>query len=217
VKLPFSIMFFVMITASTAIARDVVAVNATVENPSNSACTIGGWSTDVDPNGLIVRRRPSKSARVLGRLPKFYEDKATGERYRADFQILASKNGWFKIANARDYPNSKPARPTYSKIGWISGEYVGFTVQSHSGKESPHETSRAIIDFGSDAAFYESAKMLRAIECQRDWVLIEFIQTAERLPTGILRNLSAADPRRKVLKRAWFNKICPIIETTCDM
>jgi hypothetical protein len=93
VKLHFSIMFFIMIAASTAIARDVITVNAPVENPLKSACTIGGWSTDVDPNGLNVRERPSKSASVLGRLPKFYEDKATSERYRADFQILASKNG----------------------------------------------------------------------------------------------------------------------------
>jgi hypothetical protein len=210
-------VIFTCLSLTTASGAATSISSAQSRQAKETSCTISGWSKDTDIKGLNVHRSASAKSAIVGTLPAYYEDGQTGERYRTDFDIIGSLNGWLKITHSRDYPNSRPSRKTFDGTGWISGRLVGFSIQSTKAYAQPSEKARSSAEFGKDTYFYETAELISVVGCQNNFALVDYRLTAERTNAGELRTLSVQDPRRKKIRRAWFNHICPIIETSCEM
>ncbi|WP_439574939.1 hypothetical protein [Phreatobacter sp.] len=98
-------------------------------------CMLSAWSVDPDPSGLNVRAGPSPRSRVLGRVPPAWttpgRDGEPGETYRAEFEIVGYRDGWFLIRGIKApgvdygerYPRSRPQ--PYRGQGWVAARLVG--------------------------------------------------------------------------------------------
>lgn len=162
-----------------------------------SGCEIGGFVIDADPSGLNVRELPSAKSKKLGVLqpPLTTED---GIPAHIEVEIRASKNGWFKIRNARDNSalNTGKQRKPYSGEGWVSGQGLAVKSQSRQAYEKPSKGSKVLL--ATDMPEWDSIQGApKLLDCQGKWARIE-IETEQR----------------KV--RAWVNQICDIQETSCS-
>lgn len=162
-----------------------------------SSCEIGGFVIDADPSGLNVRELPSVKSKKLGVLqpPLTMED---GIPVHIEVEIRASKNGWFKIRNARDNSalNTGKQRKPYSGEGWVSGDGLAVKSQAQRAYGKPSKGSKVLL--ATDMPEWDSIEGApKLLGCQGKWARVE-IET-EQLKV-----------------RAWVNQICDIQETSCS-
>lgn len=180
--------------SSTIIVVMTCVVSAPASAVSN-ACSIGGWSIDKDPKGLLVRSGPSAKARVVGRLPPLIDDKGGLLSGRGpEFQILESENSWFRIGHVY-IPRIKDGEVDFVPFnvkGWISGKVIAFQIQSRKGFAELDNKSAAVFE-GQDGP----GGWLYVANCKDKWAQIAY-----------------GTPKEE--KRAWFRGICAMQETSCD-
>ncbi len=167
--------------------------------PAGTACAIrGGWSTDGDPAGLNVRAGPSADAPIIGRLPPAEYSPDFDRVMAVSFDVIETRDGWFRIANAYRGRDSLAA-PSTLPSGWISGRHVGFALQTDKAFVSPDPGSAVVA-----AAWMDSDGALRLFEyrhpteCRGEWVRL---------------NVTGHD---RVEREAWARGVCNSQETSCD-
>ena len=152
-------------------------------------CQISGWSLDTDPAGLNVRAAPAATARVVGRVPPPWNapgrDGDPGQAYRAEFEIIGYRDGWFHIRAIKApgvdygerYPRSRPQ--PYRGQGWVSARLVGAALangnlppgQLYQAPSRNAAVRRAVRPDGEPVSTGDEVKRLLA--CSDSWGLVE--------------------------------------------
>lgn len=186
-------------------------------------CAFGAFADDDDPAGLNVRAEPGTAARVLGTLPPVVVDHANGDfRIRVPLEVRGVRDGWFRIAGARDDDalTGKPPRPTYAGEGWVSGRKLAVKSQATLGHARPDAASPVRLRM-ADGQGFDSDTMVtagRLVDCAGAWALVEVDET--RLPSDVRAALTVAPEARAGLPaghfRAWVDRVCGLQETRCD-
>ena len=177
-------------------------------------CELRGWVASQDV--VTVRAQPGPDADTLGTLPAMVK---TPDYffYGVELNILGSRNGWIKIANAKDDPgmSSQPARPTYSGTGWVPGSAVSFSVQTDTGYARPDTSSTAIATLDG-GWLTELGEIDRIVACTGEWALLSYRLVRERNDTTDILEELTPEEQEATQGQAWFRDICPLQETTCD-
>jgi len=178
--------------SSTAAAAQPAAAAA----PAN-ACNFSGWSSDPDPRGLNVRAGPSPSAPILGALPPPEPGEDIEVDFGATFDVVESRNGWFRIENARRWSQAGAGASTLPS-GWISGRYLTFQLQTDKAFAAPDPSSPTVLTSWMDNGTLTQFNYRNPTECRGEWVRL----------TAIGRDGGQ--------RQGWVRGICGIQETTCD-
>lgn len=192
----------------TAAAADDIALPK-----SETACALDAWLGGKDGEAVPVRAAPTQDARIVGSIPFVpYDEDVSPEdvpfAWPVQFDIVASRLGWLKIANVVD----DIRRPVIEGEGWIPADLARFQIQSGRGYAGPSTNSRRILDL-EGKWIADSGDIERALGCDGEWMLIE-------AAIGPKRDLAGQDipPERRetVLRRAWFRGVCGNARTSCD-
>lgn len=172
-------------------------------SPGN-ACRIEGWSIDPDPTGLRVRAGPALTAREIGRLPAFIRND-DGD-YGPAFTIVASHDGWLRIAGANDRwrPSNLAPRPIFTGNGWIHGSRARVAVQSGIGRAAPRLDAAVVIDSG-DQWLTDAGTISAITGCAGSFAKLRYHLPAEVTVKGVRDG------------QAWFSRTCGDQRTTCDL
>jgi hypothetical protein len=156
-------------------------------------CRFQAWSTDPDPNGLNVRAGPSKAAKIVGTIPPAKHNEDFDRKMATEFDVVEAQNGWFRIEKAAEWSDGSTV-PTKLASGWISGRFIGFTLQTEVGFAAPNPESARLFE----SRQWGGPDNMRGItDCKGEWVKISY-------------GLVAAP------KQAWFRGVCGNQETSCD-
>jgi hypothetical protein len=170
----------------------------------DTRCDLGGWTAPMGNDPIPVHAAPKADARVIATLPTATPP---GIDYVVDFSIIGSRDGWLKIRDASDAKNQEHARPVYGGVGWIRGSAARFGIQSGRGYARPDVRSERLLDL-KDAWLTEKAFIVAVVGCSGEWALVDYRFHSQ---PGT-RERQAARPFR-----AWFQGVCSIAETSCDM
>jgi hypothetical protein len=172
------------------------------------SCNITGWSETSSEDGrkVAVRAMPSASARISGRLPTDDRHYAGPKaRHLAEFDIVETRNGWFRIANVRIIAIRDASYDAYpSKItGWVQSTAVRFNIQSSRGFARPDSDSTILVT--SPSWIMDSWKGL--YDCDGKWARVETVpeDPDEPYPATELPKVTA-----------WFRGICGLSMIECD-
>ncbi len=189
---------------------------------SADRCSLTAFVDETDPAGLNVRAAPNVRAPVVGQLPPIWKDPVDGAEVRVRVELTDSREGWFKIRNAKDEEQltERPARPTYGGEGWVSGRKLIVKPQAAAAYQRPDPQAPVGLQLGPDQDL-DSKPFRQAgtlVACQGEWVQIDFAES--RIPAEERKALKIAPESRKGLPaghfRVWVNKICGSQETACD-
>jgi hypothetical protein len=203
IHLPLALMLLAACNSGTVNAQQSqptanAASNAVTPASARSArCNFSGWSSDLDPNGLNVRAEPSATARIVGTLPPPEPGQDIEVDFGVTFDVVESRNGWFRIENARRWSDSASG-PSSLPIGWISGRYLTFQLQTDKVFAAPDPHSRVVLTSWDDNGTLMQFRYNHPTECSGEWVRL----------TAIGRDGSEQE--------GWVRGICGIQETTCD-
>ena len=164
--------------------------------PPKGQCSFGAWVADTGPAGLNVRAGPSARAAVVGRLPPPVFDSELERPMAMSFQVVESRDGWFRITDAAPPDGSVTAEPLPS--GWISGRYVDFSIQTDLAFAEPDPSSAVVASAWRDEDGGHQISYRRPSGCRGEWV----------------RLLVAGRDGRE--RQGWLRGICDNQETTCD-
>ena len=183
-------------TSSDATATETANSAQPAPAPS-AACGFSGWSSDPDPRGLNVRAEPSANARVLGTLPPPEDHPDNETAFGATFDVLESRDGWFRIRNARRW-SQEGRDPSTLPSGWISGRYLAFQLLTDKVFEAPDPASRLVLTSEMVEGTLTQFRYRRPTECRGEWVRL---------------TVTGQDGRDR---QGWVRGIGGIQETTCD-
>lgn len=193
----------------SCISPALVSAYAAVASPSQrTACNISGWSETALEDGrkVAVRATPSAHGRISVRLPT--DDRhhsGPKARHLAEFDIVETRNGWFRIANVRIIAIRDASYDAYpSKItGWIQPSAVRFNIQSSLGFAKPSSGSTTLVT--SPSWIMDSWKGL--YDCHGKWARVETVPEDPDEPY----------PATELPKvKAWYRGICGLSMIKCD-
>lgn len=204
-------MLVALTTASLCLSACVSVPTGSSSEASMStarSCAISGWSSTPEDDGrtIAVYANPSSGARITDRLPTD-DQRYAGPKPRqlAEFDIVESRNGWFRIANVRIIEIRDASYDAYpSKIsGWIKSSSIRFNIQSSRGFAGPSSDSALLVT--SPDWIMEGWTGLE--DCEGQWVRVETVPAdpAEKNPARDLPQL-----------KAWFRGICGLSMIGCD-
>ena len=171
---------------------------ATTPPAARSArCNFSGWSSDLDPHGLNVRADPSPAARILGTLPPPEPGQDIEVDFGVTFDVVESRNGWFRIENARRW-SEEGRGPSRLPAGWISGRYLTFQLQTDKVFAAPDPGSPVVLTSWDDNGTLMQFRYNHPTGCSGEWVRLTAIGRDGREQQG------------------WVRGICGLQETTCD-
>ena len=165
--------------------------------PSSAACSFSGWSSDLDPRGLNVRAGPSVDDRILGTLPPPESHPDNETAFGATFDVVESRNGWFRIRNAHRWSDAGSG-PSNLPEGWISGRYLTFQLMTDKVFAEPRADAPVVLTSWDEDGTLMQFRYRSPTECRGEWVRLTVI---------------GRDGRER---QGWVRGICGIQETTCD-
>jgi hypothetical protein len=158
---------------------------------SEFACNARGVSLDQDPNGLVVREKPSAKAKVVGKIYSAPngepgETKLSGP----ELSVHGYQDGWLLVStNPRVTPSSDPTfnKPNYFGAGWVVATKVrGLLYLTNT--NSPH--TKAYADSRFDAAVVDPDGNINVVTqqlegtsepvlagCSRNWLQLTYRQS----------------------------------------
>jgi hypothetical protein len=184
-------------TSANATATASAAPAAGAPSARDGVCSFSGWSSDLDPRGLNVRAGPSATARIVGTLPPPEDHPDNETRFGATFDVVESRDGWFRIENARRW-SQEGRGPSNLPSGWISGRYLGFHLQTDKAFAEPDPASPVVaISWEEDGGIMPFAYR-QPSDCRGEWVRL---------------TVAGRDGRAR---QGWARGVCGIQETSCD-
>lgn len=182
--------------AGVLAALAAAAPGVAADGPGQGVCDFSGWSGDPDPAGLNVRAGPSATAPIVGRLPP--EERVDDYLFATGFDVVESRNGWFRIANAYRWSDERGG-PSTLPSGWISGRFLDFALQTDKAFAEPDPASRVVATSWIDSRDERHEIGFRhPTACRGEWVRLTV--------TG----------HDGVAREAWVRGVCGLQETTCD-
>lgn len=111
-----------------------------------ASCKISAWSTDKDPDGLNIRAAPGTDSPIIGKIPP--PTLLEGDPFAAEVRITGSKDGWFRIGIAyfTDYYWHKKDQVYFEGEGWVSGRYLGLSIEGRHLYRDPSHTAPVVAD-----------------------------------------------------------------------
>ena len=179
------------------VVLSAVGAPAFAEPAGSAQCAISGWSNDPDPAGLNVRAGPSKDAKVIGRIPVA---KTQGDdSYAAEFDIVASRDGWLEIRNAHfaDYGDAKGERVVLPGPGWVFADKVRFLINHASLYSAPSVEASVVARLSTTDSGPDSAS-------------IDHVHGCSGAFADVTAHMAHAAPTR-----GWATRICSNQVTTC--
>lgn len=167
------------------------------EEAATARCSFSGWSGDPDPAGLNVRAGPSPTARIVGTLPPPEDHPDNETRFGATFDVVESRNGWFRIENARRW-SQEGRGPSTLPAGWISGRHLAFQLMTDRAFAAPDPNSAVVLTSWNEDGTLIQFRYRHPTECRGEWVRL----------TTIGRDGGE--------RQGWVRGICGIQETGCD-
>lgn len=180
--------------ASTAAST---AGGSTEAAASEAACSFSGWSGDLDPHGLNVRAGPSSTAPILGTLPPPESHPDNETQFGATFDVVESRDGWFRIRNARRWSEEGRGASTLPE-GWISGRYLAFQLMTDKAFAQPDPAATVVLTSWEEDGGLVQFHYRHPTECRGEWVRLTVVDRDGRGRQG------------------WVRGVCGIQETTCD-
>jgi hypothetical protein len=179
-------------------------------SPATRVCDIPAWIHNADPQGVAVRAAPSVDSPIRARLPSTVE---TEYGLPIAISITGSEAGWFQMKDpAYDPDPLGPPAPAMPDVqGWVDGAQVVVIVQGKRGRAAPMKTA-VVLDEFEDGWLSDSARIDRVLDCDGQWVKVEYRHLAEDSSTSPPASVPMGPARQ-----AWFTGLCAIQETTCDM
>jgi hypothetical protein len=188
---------------------------------SGQYCSIGGWSKSEQNDGrqIPVRKAPSADSRLVAKLPTFDERPSTAHSVKrvrtgaAEFSIVESRNGWFRVADVEivqlsgDSWDKKPRKVS----GWVEGKHISFKVQSSWSFTEPRINSAPVAILPG----WIGGNWFGLTDCQGDWAKISVLpydDTEDIRPKNPLTDYE----RHKSARTAWVNGICRETMIGCD-
>jgi len=179
--------------------------NKAFDTSIESECSFEAFVSEKDPKGLIVRENPDVQSKILGVIsPAVYETPPTSFRFlvKPEIKVIASKNGWFKINEAKDndalieeFAKIKP-RKMYNGFGWVSGKMLTIKSNASEAYDGPSKEYK-ILHKKNEQLSFDKIDSYKLLACKGDWVFVE-------------------DLDMKNNNRYWLNRLCGIQETSCD-
>ncbi|BCH27721.1 hypothetical protein MesoLjLb_75060 [Mesorhizobium sp. L-8-3] len=156
-------------------AGNAVAQESASDVAGLGGCAISAWSTDKDRSGLNVRAGPGIAYPVIGRLPP--PQQLDGEEYATEVNIVGSKDGWFRInsATTNNYGDAD-AEVVFEGDGWVSGRFLGRSVEGQYLYGAPSRHAPVIFDFHDwpgDRKGADYFSLERLLSCKGWWVEVE--------------------------------------------
>jgi hypothetical protein len=182
---------------ASANAATAAAPAAAPAAASSAACSFSGWSSDLDPRGLNVRAGPSTSDRVVGALPPPESHPDNETAFGATFDVVESRNGYFRIRNAHRWSDAGGGASTLPE-GWISGRYLTFQLMTDKVFAEPRPDAPVVLTSWDEDGTLMQFRYRNPTECRGEWVRLTVI---------------GRDGRER---QGWVRGICGIQETTCD-
>lgn len=199
-------------SATPSPASSAAAIPPQGEVPQGETrCRFTGWLSP-KAGRVPLYGAPSESSAVVANLPVVGEDFGYGPGIATAVDVIASREGWLRVGNARYEPEvPEGAPPIPATEGWLRGDRVIVKILAHRGRAQPSLQAPVVAELGDSFEF--STRLDRIVACQDNWVLVDFT-LPERPDAG-----AAAQERetRGEQRRAWFTDLCEIIETSCDM
>lgn len=188
-----------------------------------TACAFGAFVAETDPAGLNVRAGPGTGHKVLGSLPPVRSSQDDPPiRAMVEVEVVAGRDGWFKIEGARDNDAliEGPQRPMFKGSGWVSGRKLTVKSQAQVGRARPEAKAPAVVSGRESASFDGLVDQARLLGCSGRWALVEYgpIEKDASFDTQTLFEIkpaakAGAAPGRF---RAWVDRLCALQETSCD-
>ena len=187
--------------ANQAATANASSAAASAQPPAGtaaaSACNFSGWSSDPDPRGLNVRAEPSPTARILGTLPPPEDHPDNETAFGTTFDVIGTRDGWFRIENARRWSDSASG-PSTLPSGWISGRYLHFQLQTDKAFAEPDPSSPVVLTSEMVDGTLTQFNYRNPTDCNGEWVRLTVVG------------------RDGGERQGWVRGVCGIQETTCD-
>jgi hypothetical protein len=162
-----------------------------------AACAFSGWSSDPDPRGLNVRAAPSPTAPIIAALPPPEDHPDNETAFGTTFDVVESRNGWFRIENARRWSEVGHG-PSTLPAGWISGRFLHFQLMTDKAFAEPDPSSPVVLTSEMVDGTLTQFRYRNPTECRGEWVRLSVV---------------GQDGRER---QGWVRGICGLQETTCD-
>lgn len=205
-----------------ALALGALSASSHAKNPEpaqDTVCTIDGFTNNAFGKDIVVRSAPSETAPVVGHMPLTTGAVVTrsgDSLYSMRFNIVASRNGWLRLANISDSYNdgeTNRAAAIEGKSGWVPANAVRFQIQSARGYVDPHVAADRLFDMKDDWAT-DAGIIENVLGCNGLWAQVD-LRIKDTHPHD-RRHIAPGQDELSV-KGAWFHGICGSQETTCDM
>jgi hypothetical protein len=184
--------------SAAAATGPAVGSEANAQAPAPSAaCSFSGWSSDLDPRGLNVRAGPSANDRIVGVLPPPEDHPDNETAFGTTFDVLESRNGWFRIRNAHRWSDAAGSTSRLPE-GWISGRYLTFQLMTDKVFAEPRADAPVVLTSWDEDGTLMQFRYRSPTECRGEWVRLTVIG------------------RDGHERQGWVRGICGIQETTCD-
>lgn len=195
-----SVLFFIAVPPAESKGRG---------EPTAPTCTIPGWISNVDPQGVAVRAAPASDAAIRARLPSTVDS----DYLPIAVDITASSNGWLHVENPAYDPDPRepPAPPVPVVSGWVDQAATVVIVQGKRGRSAPSKSARILDEF-KEGWLSDSARIDRVLDCKGRWVKVEYRHLVRDDGTVPYSRVAGGPVRQ-----AWFTGLCGMQETTCDM
>jgi hypothetical protein len=176
-------------------------------------CAVAGWGDPLDGRPIAVRRKPSRTARIVGHFPVDADGRSVSPARRnnprelAEFIVLERRGRWVRIGDARIVTLADASWEVRQSdlSGWISADAVRFSVEYAHLHAAPSR-SAAILFSAPDLVLDEWAGWE---DCKGKWVRI-------RLTADNMRALSDSSPGQAFTGTGWVTFVCGSAMTGCD-
>jgi uncharacterized protein YgiM (DUF1202 family) len=149
-------LLFLVILSSSAILTSGTLVVLADQLPSENQCLTKAYVIDPSEVGLNVRRRPSSTSKILGRLPQ-----------NTTVNVLGMKNSWLLVSVV----SPREQKVDFKGEGWVFSSLLGVSSQGY-GKKAASLYSRPSVR-SSITGKISSNSGATVLGCNGKWLKVE--------------------------------------------
>ncbi len=182
-----AVLVGLIVVTSSVVGRVIPASALSTE----FACNARGVSLDQDPNGLVVREKPSAKAKVVGKIYSAPNGEAGETKlYGPELGVHGYQDGWLLVStNSRVTPSSDPTfnKLNYFGAGWVAATkvrgllYLTNTDSPHSKAYADSRFEAAVVDLDGNINVVtqqlEGTSEPIVVGCDRNWLQLTYRQS----------------------------------------
>jgi uncharacterized protein YgiM (DUF1202 family) len=145
-----------VILSSSAIPIDIVLVVSADQLPPENQCLTKAYVIDTSETGLNIRRQPSSTSKILGRLPQ-----------NTTVNVLGMKGNWLLVSVV----SPREQKVDFKGEGWVFSSLLGVSSQGY-GKKSLSLYSKPSVR-SSIVGKISSNSGATVLGCSGKWLRVE--------------------------------------------